>query len=123
MPKISVTKENIKQIVAAHDKHWDDIKPELYKYKRAYECRMWDDELVDRSQITIETADAFGYIESFVNSLFTRNPGIIAKKGLRGTGEPKKAAALANNFLLSQREVIEDAARLALIYPMSFLKL
>ena len=123
MPKISVTKENIHQIVAAHDKYWDDAKSALYKYKRAYETRFWDDELVDRSQITIETADAFGYIESFVNSLFTRNPGIIAKKGLRGTGEPKKAAALANNFLLSQREVIEDAARLALIYPMSFLKL
>jgi hypothetical protein len=78
---------------------------------------------VRRTQIVIETADAFGYIESFVNSLFTRNPGVIVKKGIRGGGDPKKAAALANSFLLNQREVIEDAARLALIYPMSFLKL
>jgi len=123
MPKISVTKENIKTIVSAHDTHWEEQKPTLYKYKRAYETRFWSNELYDRSQIVIETADAFGYIESFVNSLFTRNPGIIAKKGLRGGGDPKKAAALANSFLLSQREVIEDAARLALIYPNSFLKL
>lgn len=123
MPKISVTRENMKQIVTAHDKYWDDRKPELYKYKRAYETRFWDDELYDRTQIVIETADAFGFIESFVNSLFTRNPGVIVKRGIRGGGDPKKAAALANAFLLSQREVIEDAARLALIYPCSFLKL
>jgi hypothetical protein len=123
MPKISVTRENVHQIVNAHDTYWDDRKEQLYKYKRAYETRFWSDEASDRSQITIETADAFGFIESFVNSLFTRNPGIIAKKGLRAGGDPKKAAALANNFLLSQREVIEDAARLALIYPNSFLKL
>jgi hypothetical protein len=123
MPKISVTKENIHQIVDAHDKYWDDEKSSLYKYKRAYETRFWDDEQYDRTQIVIETADAFGYIESFVNSLFTRNPGVIVKKGIRGGGDPKKAAALANSFLLNQREVIEDAARLALIYPMSFLKL
>ena len=123
MPKISVTKENIHQIVDAHDRYWDDEKSSLYKYKRAYETRFWDDEQYDRTQIVIETADAFGYIESFVNSLFTRNPGVIVKKGIRGGGDPKKAAALANSFLLNQREVIEDAARLALIYPMSFLKL
>jgi hypothetical protein len=123
MPKISVTKENIHQIVDAHDRYWDDEKSSLYKYKRAYETLFWDDEQYDRTQIVIETADAFGYIESFVNSLFTRNPGVIVKKGIRGGGDPKKAAALANSFLLNQREVIEDAARLALIYPMSFLKL
>ena len=123
MPKISVTKENIQQIVDAHDRHWDDSKSELYKYKRAYETRFWSEEQYDHSQIVIETADAFGYIESFVNSLFTRNPGVIVKKGIRGGGDPKKAAALVNSFLLNQREVIEDAARLALIYPMSFLKM
>lgn len=123
MAKISVTKENIHQIVNAHDTYWDDRKGALYKYKRAYETRFWDSEQSDRSQIVIETADAFGYIESFVNSLFTRNPGVIVKKGIRGGGDPKKAAALANSFLVSQREVIEDAARLALIYPNSFLKL
>jgi hypothetical protein len=114
MPKISVTKENIHQIVDAHDRYWDDEKSSLYKYKRAYETRFWDDEQYDSTQIVIETADAFGYIESFVNSLFTRNPGVIVKKGIRGGGDPKKAAALANSFLLNQREVIEDAARLAL---------
>ena len=123
MPKISVTKENIKKIVDTHDKYWEDRKPDLYKFKRAYETKFWDDQKNDRSQIVIETADAFGYVESYVNSLFTRNPGVIVKKGIRGGGDPKKAGGLANSFLLSQREVIEDAARLALIYPCSFLKM
>ena len=123
MAKISVTKENIKMIVAAHDKYWEDRKPTIYKHKRAYETRMWESMNWDKSQITIETADAFGYIESYVNSLFARNPGVIIKNGIRGGGDPKKAAALANSFLLRQREVVEDAARLALIYPCSFIKL
>jgi hypothetical protein len=123
MAKISVTKENIKTIVQTHDQYWDDRKPDLYKHKRAYETRFWDDMNNDRTQIVIETADAFGYIESYVNSLFTRNPGVIVKKGIHGGGDPKKAGALANSFLLSQREVIEDAARLALIFPCSFLKM
>jgi hypothetical protein len=57
MPKISVTKENIHQIVDAHDRYWDDEKSSLYKYKRAYETRFWDDEQYDRTQIVIETAD------------------------------------------------------------------
>lgn len=123
MAKISVTKENIKTIVQTHDQYWDDRKPDLYKHKRAYETRFWEDMNNDRTQIVIETADAFGYIESYVNSLFTRNPGVIVKKGIHGGGDPKKAGALANSFLLSQREVIEDAARLALIFPCSFLKM
>jgi hypothetical protein len=47
MPKISVTKENIHQIVDAHDRYWDDDQSSLYKYKRAYETRFWDDEQYD----------------------------------------------------------------------------
>jgi hypothetical protein len=56
-------------------------------------------------------------------SLFSRNPGIIFKDGLRARGNRKIAEHLANDFLLRQRQSLEDAARMALIYPMSFAKL
>jgi hypothetical protein len=73
--------------------------------------------------ITIQTADAYGYIESFISSLFSRNPGVIFKDGLRQRGDKLIAEHLANDFLVRQRNVIEDASRMALIYPMAFAKL
>ena len=51
MAKISVTKENIKTIVAAHDTYWDDRKPTLYKHKRAYETRMWESMKIGRAHV------------------------------------------------------------------------
>ena len=52
-----------------------------------------------------------------------RNPGVIVKNGIRGRGNARVAQHLANDFLAYQRKEIENASRLALIYPMSFIKM
>ncbi len=109
-------------VVAAHKRYWDDERRDMYKYKRAYECKFWDN-MNDPSQIAVQTSDAYGYIESYISSLFTKNPGVVVKNGLKGTGDTKKAQALANDFLARQRTPIEDASRLALIYPNAFVKM
>ena len=114
----------IKTILETHDAYWQDKKRELFQYKSAYDTDFWDKERINNdSQITIQTSDGYGYIESYIASLFSRNPGVIIKRGLRGRGNPRKAQALANDFLVGNREQLEDASRLALIYPCSFMKL
>jgi len=122
MGKFDISPKVLSSIVEAHKRYWEDQKRDMYKYKRAYECRFWDN-LNDPAQISIQTSDAYGYIESFISSLFTKNPGVVVKNGLKGTGDTKKAQALANDFLLKQRTPIEDASRLALIYPNAFVKM
>jgi hypothetical protein len=124
--KYELTPKSVKAIAEAHEKYWDDYRHELYKYKAAYETQFWNERGSDGSmdqQLYVQTSDAYGYIESYISSLFTRNPGVIVKSGVRGKGKPKVAEAVVNNFLQRQRNTIEDAARLALIYPMSFVKL
>ena len=120
----SIKPKTIKSVLEAHDAYWEEQKRELYQYKSAYDTDFWDKERLDSdSQILVQTADGYGYIESYIASLFSRNPGVIVKKGLRGLGDPQKAQALCNDFLVQYREQIEDASRLALIYPCAFLKM
>ncbi len=113
----------LKQILESHTDYWDDYKHELYRYKSAYATRFWDKKAVGLMSEYVQTSDAYGYIESYIASLFSKNPGVIFKAGLKGRGDTKKAQALANDFLMNQRKEIENASRLALIYPMAFMKL
>ena len=116
----------LKTVCDVHDKYWTDHRKDLYCYKQAYETDFWDKSAtygMGDFGITIQTSDAYGYIESFMASLFSRNPGVIFKDGLRARGKKDIAEHLANDFLLRQRTTIENAARMALIYPMSFAKL
>jgi len=123
MGKFDLTPQILSAIVSGHKDYWDHQKNDMYKYKRAYECKFWSGDMLDPSQITIQTSDAYGFVESYISSLFTKNPGVVVKNGLKGAGDVKKAMALANDFLVKQRSPIEDASRLALIYPNSFMKL
>lgn len=119
--------KDIKVILEIHDEHWEKLQPEMYSYKSAYSTDFWDKNRANTintdMQITVQTSDAYGYIESYIASLFSRNPGVILKSDFRGRGDSRKASILVNEFLVKHRGTIEDASRLALIYPMSFIKL
>jgi len=121
--KYELTPRSVKAIGEAHDRYWEEYRHELFKYKSAYETQFWSKHASQDQQIYIQTADAYGYIESYISSLFTRNPGVIVKGGIRGRGDAEITQAVVNNWLIKQRNTIEDAARLALLYPMSFVKI
>ena len=121
--KYKMTANIIQQIIKIHEDYWDDCRSDLYKYKQAYETRFWDKSTQGQMQTYVQTADAYGYIESYIASLFARNPGVIVKNGIRGRGDVKIAQHIANDFLAYQRQQIENASRMALIYPMSFIKM
>jgi hypothetical protein len=75
------------------------------------------------SSIRVETADAYASVESLMGSLFTKYPGVEIKSDLTGRGDIVMTKELSNAWLSSCRQQIENAARMALIYTHSFLKL
>jgi len=121
--KYKMTPSIIQQICKIHEDYWDDIRSDLFRYKQAYETRFWDKTTEGQLQTYVQTADAYGYIESYIASLFARNPGVVVKNGIRGRGDSRIAQHIANDFLAYQRQQIENASRMALIYPMSFIKM
>jgi len=121
--KYKMTPNIVQQILKMHEDYWHDKRPDLFKYKMAYETKFWDKQSEAQMATYVQTADAYGYIESYIASLFARNPGVIVKNGIRGRGNAKVAQHLANDFLGFQRKQIENASRLALIYPMAFMKM
>ena len=59
----------------------------------------------------------------YLGSLYAKNPAVRVEPDLRDRGNPEVAEATANQYLLTIREQLEDATRLALIYPCAFMKL
>jgi hypothetical protein len=115
---------DLQTILDTHDKYWGDKRHQMLRYKSVYEMDFWDDiDLDAETQIRIQTNDGYGYIESFQASLFAKNPAVAVKSGVLGKGDPQKSQNIINHFLLTSRNEIENASRMALIYPMSFLKL
>ena len=115
---------DLKAILAEHDGYWEGRRDELLRYKAVYEMDFWEHQSQSQeSQIRIQTNDGYGYIESFQASLFAKNPAVVVKMGVRGKGNVEKTQAIINHFLLKSRNEIENASRMALIYPNSFLKL
>ena len=114
----------IRTLLTEHEDYWDECRPEMKKYRNVYENKFWQDNYNNDSMIRIETADCFSYVEGFIASLFSRQPAIAVGKDPSYTGgNPQLAQEVVNRFLFDQREQLELASRLALIYPNSFLKL
>ena len=114
----------IRTVLDEHNHFYDELRPELKRYRDVYENRFWQSEYMDDTMIRVETADCFSYVEGFIASLFSRNPAIVVGKDASETnGRPEVAEAIINRFLFDKREQLEIASRLALIYPSSFLKL
>jgi hypothetical protein len=114
----------IRTVLSEHNTFWDNQRAELKKYRNAYENKFWNNQKINDSMIRVETADCFSYVEGFIASLFSRNPAVVvAKDASMLDGDPMVAQEAVNRFLFDKREQIENASRLALIYPNSFLKL
>ena len=75
-----------------------------------------------RGQLMVETSRAYELVESYVASLFMRDPAVVVRGDLRGRGDQDKAQALANDWLAHVRRQMEDALRLSIIYPWAALK-
>ena len=98
--------------------------PELKRYKNSYENKFWSDNSFDNSMIRVETSDCFSYIEGFIAALFSKAPSVILGSDIISPeADTEMAQEAVNRFLFNQREQLELASRLALIFTSSFIKL
>jgi len=120
-------KERIQFIRAAVQQHtdfWDEQRPQMRRYRNAYMTTFYEDvDLIDDTQLRVETADGYAAIESLMGSLFTKYPAVEVQPDITGKGDVAFTKAVANNWLKNARQQIEAAARMALIYTHSFMKL
>jgi hypothetical protein len=97
----------------------------MRRYRNSYMTQFYSD--LDSndadSSIRVETADAYAGIESMMGSLFTKYPSMEVAPDIQGNGDLVVTKAVANNWLKNCRAQIEAAARMALIYTHSFLKM
>jgi len=116
---------DIRNILEQHDLYWDQKRDHLRECRRLYLTQFWESETYPTLDgiLRTEVPKAYAVVESYLGSLYAKNPAVRVEPDLRDRGNPEVAQATANQYLLNVREQIEDATRLALIYPCSFVKM
>ena len=117
-----LTPQSVAELVKSHDDYFDTLRDSFRQYRRLYMTR-WNDPALTSAGERTQLPKAYAVVESYLGSLYAKDPAVNVEPDLRARGNPQVAAATANQYLLSVREQLEDATRLALIYPCSFLKL
>jgi hypothetical protein len=118
-----ITPKIANQLYEDHKKYWDERRPSMRRLRNAYLMRYWQRNITLDNNLLIETSRAYELIESYLASLFIRDPSVVVKADLRGEGDPELTEEMANNWLLHCRREIEDTIRLSLIYPWAAMKL
>lgn len=114
----------IRSALQHHTDFWDEARPRMRRYKNAYMTKFYSDvDLVADTAIRVETADGYATIESMMGSLFTKYPSVELGADITGKGDAVFTKTVANDWLKNARNQIEAAARMALIYTHSFVKL
>jgi hypothetical protein len=115
----------VRTILEVHERYWDATRDDMRLYKKLYMTKFWDPSHARYTSGVLRTqvSKAYNTVESYIGSLYAKNPAVKVEPDLRDRGNPEVAEAVANQYLLGVREQLEDATRLALIYPCSFLKL
>ena len=121
-----MTPEDVRKIYDRHRDYWDRQRPKMRSLKALYMTRFWRDHQQPATlpdQTRVELSKGYKVVESYIGSLYARNPGVMVGPDLRRRGDPDVAQATGNEFLRTTRDQIEDATRLGLIFPCGFLKL
>jgi hypothetical protein len=114
----------VAEIVASHDSYWLSKRDGLRECRALYMTRFWqkDQPYLD-GVLRTEVPKAYAVVESYLGSLYAKDPSVLVGPDIRDRGNPEVAQATANQFLKTVRTQVEDATRIALIYPCGFLKL
>lgn len=121
-----ITAQVWSRVMASHDAHWDELRPELRRNMLAYEQRYWNKQAqgpLDKGLLLIETSRMYEFVEGYQASLFSKEPAVVVKADIRGRGRADVVQAANNEFLARMRTTMEDASRLANLYPFSAIKL
>ncbi len=83
-----ITPKLARTIYESHNYYWDERRPEMRRLRNAYLMRYWQRSIAYDDSLLIETSRAYELIESYVASLFVRDPSVVVKPDLRGAGDP-----------------------------------
>ncbi len=113
----------IRDILDQHDLYWDMRRDRLREMRRLYMTDFWAASEMPTMDgiLRTEVPKAYAVVESYLGSLYAKNPAVRVTPDVRDRGNPAVAQATSNQYLLTIREQLEDATRLALIYPCSFI--
>ncbi|MAN61745.1 MAG: hypothetical protein CMI60_07335, partial [Parvibaculum sp.] len=119
-----LTPEQCQSICEQHDLYWDGRRDEMRELRNLYMTQFFQhNQPVLDGILRTEVPKAYSVVESYLGSLYAKNPAVEVQPDIRGRGNAEVAEACANQYLLTIREQLEDATRLALIYPSGFCKL
>lgn len=120
---MKMTPAAARRIYEQHTEYWRKLRPEMRRLRNAYLMRYWQRSLAYDGSLLIETSRAYEMIESYIASLFVRDPAVVVTPDIRGRGDAELTQEVSNVWIEKQRKVIENALRMALIYPAAFVKL
>lgn len=113
----------VRTIYSNHKNYWKAEAALMRKLKNCYSTEMFRDITIDPTNIRVEVAEGYAFVEGYIASLFSKMPAVEVGNDSIRKGNEKVVRTLANRWLYSQRQVLENASRIAIIYPNSFFKL
>jgi hypothetical protein len=117
-------RSDLTDIITNHSAYWDNRNSEMKAYSDVYKGEMFGKKHSKQGDyITIETSDAFAWIESTIASLFPKAPAVVVGPDAKKRGDAPVAEAVINQFLFRISSEIEAAMRYALVFPCAFFKL
>jgi hypothetical protein len=115
----------VQTVLSEHDSYWDNQKQKMKAYKNVYHTQYWENKIVGPmdEMLRIEIAEAYAFIEAMQSSLFNKYPGVELSSDDVDDDQVDALKHVMNGWFRSQRQELERASRLALIFPNSFIKL
>ena len=115
---------DLTDIITNHSAYWETRNSEMKAYSDVYRGQMFGQKHAKRGDyITIETSDAYAWIESTIASLFPKSPAVVVGPDAKKRGDASVAEAVINQFLFRISSEIEAAMRYARVVPCAFYKL
>jgi hypothetical protein len=115
---------DIHGILTAHDTYWSNQRPLMQKLKRAYKGSALDDTMMTINEdILVETSDGYAFVQSYVASLFAKDPALTIERGPEEKGDAKLTEVVANNFVHKQVETFKTSITKGLVFPFCGIKL
>ena len=115
---------DLTDIITNHSSYWETRNSEMKAYSDVYKGQMFGQKHSKMGDyITIETSDAYAWIESTIASLFPKSPAVVVGPDAKKKGDAGVAEAVINQFLFRISSEIEASMRYALVFPCAFYKL
>jgi hypothetical protein len=113
----------VQEVLSEHNTYWNEQRSRMKAYRDAYDTNFWKNRRqLPNEIVSVEVAEAYAFVESLQSSLFTRSPGVEIEANDIEIDQINALKHVTNKWLRSQRNELERASRLAVIFTHSFMK-